>query len=104
MKIMINGAEIDMDLYEHYIFQGDFNVILFVVKQKISDCHMQIPLTFRTWEGTREAFRRLNAGRYNQAYSVSLSDIDCTWNRELGDRVAQYAARMKDLEKRLIDL
>ena len=104
MKIIINGAEIDMDLYEHYIFQGDFNVILFVVKQKIADFHMQIPLTFRTREGTREAFCRLNAGRHNQAYSVSLSDIDCTWHRELGDRVAQYAARMKDLEKRLTDL
>jgi hypothetical protein len=104
MKIMINGAEIDMDLYEHYIFQGDFNVILFVVKQTISDYHMQIPLTFRTREGAKEAFCRLNEGRYNKAYSVSLSDIDCTWNRELGDMVNLYAARMKDLEKRLIDL
>ena len=104
MKILINGAEIDMDLYEHYLLQGELNVILFVVKQKILDFYMQIPLTFRTREATKEAFYRLNAGRHNGAFSVSLSDIDCTWNRELGDRVAQYAARMKDLEKRLIDL
>jgi hypothetical protein len=104
MKIMIKGAEIDMDLYEHYIYQPDFNAIFFVVKRKIADFNMQIPLIFRTLKATKEAFCRMNMGRHNGAYSVSLSDIDCIWHRELGDRVTQFVARRKELEKRLIDL
>lgn len=101
MKIIINTVTIDMDLYDHYIYQPDFMVICFVVKRQIADYGLQIPLVFRSRESTKEAFCRLNAGRYNGAYSVSLSDIDCRWMKELGDRITEYANHMKDFNRPL---
>lgn len=101
MKIIINTATIDMDLYDHYIYQPDFMAICFVVKKEIADWGMQVPLIFRSREATKEAFCRLNAGRSNSAYSVSLSDIDCRWTKELGERVTEYANHMKDFNRPL---
>lgn len=99
MKIIIKGAVIDMDHFENYYLQPDFNVICFVVRRDIADHGMQIPLVFRSREGMKEAFCRMNAGRYNSSYSVSLSDLDCEWQKEVASRVEEYAGHMLDFDR-----
>lgn len=99
MRVIIRGAIIEMDHFENYYLQPDFNVISFVVRRDIADHGLQIPLTFGSREAMKEAFSRINSGRMNMASSVSISDLDCEWPREVASRVGEYAGHMLDFDR-----
>lgn len=99
MKIIIKGAQIDMDHYENYYIHPDFNLISFVVRKEIADHGLQIPLVFRSRETMKEAFCRMNAARANCAYSVSISDLDCEWQHMIAEKIKDYAVHMMDFDR-----